>query len=49
MSKAIRSYPKSERLAVVIRRQRGSTGGLGYLAAKDAMKKIKKQDQAEKK
>lgn len=49
MSKGLSSYTKQERLMVVMRRLRGSTGGLGYLAAKDAMKKIKEQDQAEKK
>jgi hypothetical protein len=38
MSKAIRSYPQSERRSVVSRRLEHKTGGLGYWAAVDAQK-----------
>ena len=46
MSKAIRSYPKQEQGKVIARRLGGKTGGLGYLAAKDA-EKAKAKAQAE--
>jgi hypothetical protein len=43
MSKAIKSYPESQRKAVVARRLASNTGGLGYLAAQDAqMREIRK-------
>lgn len=35
MSKSIASYPESERSAVVERRLRNETGGIGYWSAKD--------------
>jgi hypothetical protein len=38
MTKSLRSYPKSERRAVIIRRLKENMGGLGYLAARDADK-----------
>jgi len=38
MSKAISSYPQSERRAVVSRRLDRKSGGLGYWAAVDAQK-----------
>jgi hypothetical protein len=36
MTKAIVSYPESQRKALVARRVEKNTGGLGYLAALDA-------------
>jgi len=41
MTKAISSYPKSERKQVIARRLRGNTRGLGYWAAVDAEKHLK--------
>ena len=41
MSKAIRSYPEGERKVVINRRLKNKTGGLGYLAAQDAVQKGK--------
>jgi len=38
MSKAIRSYPQSERRNVITRRLERKSGGLGYWAALDAQK-----------
>jgi hypothetical protein len=38
MSKAIRSYPQSEKRVVVSRRSERKSGGLGYWAAVDAQK-----------
>lgn len=38
MSKSIRSYPQSERRAIVSRRIDRKSGGLGYWAAVDAQK-----------
>lgn len=35
MSEAIRKYPEGQREAVVARRLKGKTGGLGYLSAQD--------------
>lgn len=40
MTKSIRSYPEWERKAVIARRIKGNAGGLGTLAAKDALAKI---------
>jgi hypothetical protein len=37
MTKPISSYPKREQAAVISRRLAGNFGGLGYLAAKDAV------------
>lgn len=37
MTKPICSYPKCEWAAVISRRLAGNSGGLGYLAAKDAV------------
>ena len=43
MSKAIVSYPESQRKAVVLSRLAHKTGGLGFLAALDAqMREIRK-------
>jgi hypothetical protein len=50
MSKAISSYPQSERRAVVSRRLDRKSGGLGYWAAMDAQKhqgQVKKVEVAE--
>lgn len=42
MSKGLRNiFPESERWRVIRRRLERQSGGLGYLAAKDAAKKIK--------
>ena len=40
MSKGIRNYPEQERRQVIDRRIQINAGGLGTLAAKDALKKI---------
>ena len=40
MSRSLRSYPVSERLAVAMRRAKSKTKGLGYWAALDAIKKL---------
>ena len=37
MTKALSSFPESERFHVAKRREASKSGGLGYLAAKDAM------------
>jgi len=37
MTKALCSFPEKERFAVAKRREASKSGGLGYLAAKDAM------------
>jgi hypothetical protein len=37
MTKPISSYPKREQAAVISRRLASNSGGLGYLAAKDAV------------
>jgi len=37
MTKALCSFPEKERFAIAKRRSLGKSGGLGYLAAKDAM------------
>lgn len=47
MAKSIRSYPKAEQGKVITRRLNGNTGGLGYLAAQDAVAKGKAKAQAE--
>jgi len=38
LTKALSSFPESERFAVAKRRSSSKTGGLGFLAAEDAMK-----------
>jgi hypothetical protein len=38
MSKAIRSYPQSERRVIIARRLQSKSSGLGYWAAVDAQK-----------
>jgi|WetSurMetagenome_2_1015567.scaffolds.fasta_scaffold16697_3 hypothetical protein len=44
MSKGIRSYPESERKAVIRRRISNTEAeGLGYLSAKDAQKKLEEK------
>jgi len=43
MSAALKSYPESVRLAVAHRRDKAGSGGLGYWAARDAIKKYEKQ------
>jgi hypothetical protein len=43
MSKSIRSYPEHERRKVIDRRIAKNAGGLGTLAAKDALKKIEQK------
>lgn len=40
MTKAIRSYPKEERMMVIKRRIKNDVGGIGTWSAKDAMAKI---------
>jgi len=40
MTKPIRSYPDFLKKEVIIRRIKNKTGGLGYLSALDAAKKI---------
>ena len=40
MSKSIRSYPEWERKNVIARRIKQNAGGLGTLAAKDALAKV---------
>ena len=42
MSKSIRSYPEWERKDVIARRIKNNAGGLGTLAAKDALAKVGK-------
>jgi len=37
MTKALSSFPEKERFAIAKRRESSKSGGLGYLAAKDAM------------
>jgi len=37
MTKALCSFPEKERFAIAKRRDASKSGGLGYLAAKDAM------------
>ena len=39
MTKAIRSYPKSERIGVAQRRVRQNTGGMGYYSAKSYLER----------
>jgi hypothetical protein len=43
MSKAIRSYPKNERLEVALRRIQEKKGGLGFFAAVDYFKAVDKK------
>lgn len=40
MTKAIKSYPESERLEVIKRRLKNDEGGLGTISAKEAAVKI---------
>ena len=40
MSKSIKSYPKEFQYSVIKRREASGTLGLGYWAARDAIKKI---------
>jgi len=50
MTKAIRSYPQSERRSVISRRLEHKTGGLGYWGALDAQKhqgQVKKVEEVE--
>lgn len=42
MTKAIRSYPESERRSVINRRLKNNTGGIGYYSAVDAVEWAKK-------
>jgi len=42
MSKSIRSYPEAERRAVIARRIKADTKGLGYWSAVEADKRPKK-------
>ena len=42
MTKPIKSYPEAERPKVIARRLKNKTGGLGYLSAVEAEKKMKK-------
>ena len=43
MTKAIRSYPKNERLEVALRRIQEKKGGLGFFAAVDYFKAVDKK------
>jgi hypothetical protein len=43
MTKAIRSYPKNERLEIAMRRIREKKGGLGFFAAVDYFKAVDKK------
>lgn len=40
MTKAIRSYPKEERMMVINRRIKNDVGGIGTWSAKEALVKI---------
>jgi len=42
MSKAISSYPESEKAGVISRRLKNKAGGIGTLAAQDAIEAQKK-------
>ena len=44
MSRSIRSYPEEYRKAAVIKRLKGRTGGIGFLAALDAANKYYSKD-----
>ncbi len=43
MTKAIRSYPKNERLEVALHRIQEKKGGLGFFAAVDYFKAVDKK------
>ena len=45
MSKALCSFPQHERVAVIMKRLRAKTMGLGYWAAKDAARKLLIKDE----
>jgi len=40
----IRAYPERQQESVARRREREAMGGLGYLSAKDAVKKIERAE-----
>lgn len=47
MTKAIKSYKGAEKDAVIARRIRGKTGGLGYISAVEALARIAGKAKAE--
>ena len=49
MTRAISSYPESERAAVIARRLKEEQGGLGYLSARDYQRARDAREAARKK
>jgi hypothetical protein len=47
MTRAIKSYKGDEKTAVIARRIRGKTGGLGYLSAVESVARIAGKAKAE--